>query len=164
MAVPPGIIGDGMVKVTWITTFSGTLAATAVTAGKDLTCYLTGDGFNRSVSEDAVADDRLCSVQDGEDPGRFKESLELMYVWDQQDGTPTDNVAYDTLTRGVKGFFVVRYGILFSTANAAAQKVDVIAATMGERRRMPVTKNEKLKITQKAFIPAGGVTYDLALT
>lgn len=164
MAVPPGIIGDGMVKVSWITTFSGTLTAVAANAGVDLTCYFTSDGFNRTMSQDAVADDRLCSTQSGEDPGRYKETLDLTYVWDQQNVVPTDNLAYTTLVPGVKGFLVVRYGILFSTAYVAAKKVDVIAVTAGRQQRLPVAQNEKLKIMQKMFIPADGVTYDLALT
>jgi hypothetical protein len=164
MAVPPGVIGDGMLKVSKITTFAGTLTAVAATAGKDLTCYFPADGFNRTTTEDTVQDDRLCSTQDGEEPGRYKESLEVMFVWDPQNGTPTDNEAYNAFVPGSKGFLVIRYGILFSTAYAAAQITDVIQYTAGQRKRMPVAKNEKMKISQKLFIPAGGVTYDLALT
>lgn len=164
MAVPPGVIGDGMVRVSWITSFAGTLTAAAATAGVDLTCYFTSDGFNRAMSQDSIVDDRLCTTQSGEDPGRYKETLDLTYVWDQQNITPSENLAYTTLVPGTKGFFVVRYAKLFTDAYAAAQKVDVIAATAGQRQRVAVAANEKLKTMQKMFLPAGGVTYDLALT
>jgi hypothetical protein len=52
----------------------------------------------------------------------------------------------------------------YTTAYAAANKVDVITVTPGIRQRMAVAANEKLKTGQKLFIPADGVVYDLALT
>ncbi len=165
MGVPPGVVGDGMVRLSWITTFNGTsLTAVAATAGVDLSCYMTSDGFNRQVNEQVVTDDRLCTVQSGEEPGRYMETLDLKYIWDQQNLTPSDNLAYTTLKRGTKGFLVVRYAMPFTGAFAAEQIVDVIAGTAGVQKRTPVAANEKLKTDQKLFIPSGGVVYDLELT
>ena len=165
MAVPPGIVGDGMVRVSVVTTYNGTvlLAATA-TAGVDITCYFTSDGLNRAIQQAAITDDRLCSTQSGEDPGRYNETLDVTYIWDQQNTTPTDNLAYTTLVPGAKKYLVVRYGVPYTTAYAAAQKVDVLTFTGGRQGRMAVAANEKLKIGQKLFIPADGVVYDQALT
>ena len=162
MAVPPGIIGDGMVRVVVLTAFTGTLTATAFNAGTDITCHITSDGFNRAMNQDTVNDDRLCSTQSGEEPGRFNESLDLTYVWDQQGAT--DNLAYTTLTPGSKKFLAVRYGKAFTAAGVAGDKVDVIAFGAGRQGRNAVAANEKLKISQKLFIPADGVVYDLPLT
>lgn len=165
MAVPPGIVGDGMVRISVITTYvSGTLLATTATAGTDITCYFTSDGFNRAIQQAAVTDDRLCSTQSGESPGRYNETLDIIYIWDQQNGTPTINEAYNALVPGTSKFLVVRYGLAYTAAYAAAQKVDVIAVSQGQRGRMAVAQNEKLKIGQKLFIPADGVVYDQALT
>jgi hypothetical protein len=155
-----------MVRVSVITAFTGTaLTAVAATAGDDITCYFTSDGFNRALNQAAVTDDRLCSTQSGEDPGRYNETLDVTYIWDQQNVVPAENLAYTTLVPGTRKFLVVRYAMPYTTAYAAAQKVDVIAITPGIRSRMNVAAgNEKLKPGQKLFIPAAGVTYDLALT
>jgi hypothetical protein len=165
MAVPPGVIGDGNVRVSVITTYvSGTLLAATATAGKDITCYFTSDGFNRAIQQAAVVDERLCSTQSGESPGRYNETLDITYIWDQQNGTPTNNEAYNELVPGSNKYLVVRYGLPYTTAYAAPQKVDVIAFGAGQRGRMAIAANEKLKIGQKLFIPADGVVYDQALT
>lgn len=165
MAVPPGVPADGNVRVSFITTYvPGTLLAATATAGVDLSCYFTSDGFNRGMNEAAVTDDRLCTTQSGEDPGRYNETLDVIYVYDQQNPVPTDNLAYTTLTPGTKGFLVVRYAKAYTAAYAAAQKVDVIAITCGRQLKNSPAPNEKLKVAQKLFIPADGVSTDLALT
>ena len=165
MAVPPGIVGDGMVRISVIDTYvPGTLLAATAEAGTDITCYFTSDGFNRAIQQAAVVDDRLCSTQSGESPGRYNETLDITYIWDQQNGTPTDNEAYNELVPGSAKFLVVRYALAYTAAYAATQKADVIAFGAGQRGRMPVAANEKLKIGQKLFIPADGVVYDQALT
>jgi hypothetical protein len=161
--MPPGVVGDGMLKVALITTFTPpTLAATAAIAGVDVTCEFTVDGFNRAGSEATVTDDRLCSTETGEEPGRFTPSLDTIYVWDQQNDE--DYLLYGTLKRGVKRFFVVRYAMPYTTPFAAGQTVDVIDFTAGQQMRQAVAANEKLKINQKQFIAAGGEHRDLVLT
>lgn len=165
MAVPAGVPADGNVRIAFITTYvSGTLLAATATAGVDLSCYFTADGFNRGLNEATVTDDRLCTTQSGEDPGRYSETLETIYVYDQQNAVPSSNLAYTTLPRGTKGFIVVRYGLAYTAAWAASQKVDVIAVTAGKQMKNSPAPNEKLKISQKLFIPAGGVDTDIALT
>lgn len=165
MPVPAGVLGDGNVRVSWITTYNGTtLTAVTATAGIDVTCYFTADGFNRGINEASVTDDRLCTTQSGEDPGRWSETLDLMYVYDQQNVTPADNLAYTTLIPGAKGFFVVRYAMPYTTAYAATQKVDVVAVTLGQQNKQSPAANEKLKIAQKAFVPSGGTVKNQALT
>lgn len=163
MAVPPGVPADGSLRVGFITTFAGTLAVAGMSAEKDFSCYLTADGLNRTYNEAAATDDRLCTTQSGEDPGRYSEGLELKYVFDQQNTTPTENLAYVTLKRGVKGFLVVRYGVAFDQAWASGDVVDVIAFTAGVQQKNTPAPNEKLKVSQKLFIPAGGVTTDLVI-
>lgn len=165
MPVPPGVPADGNVRISFITTFNGTtLAATVATAGVDLSCYFTADGFNRGMNEAAVADDRLCTTQSGEDPGRYNETLDVIYVYNQQNPVPSDNLAYTTLPRGTKGFLVVRYAKAYTAAWAALDKVDVIAITAGKQLKNAPAANEKLKVSQKLFIPADGVVTDIALT
>lgn len=165
MAVPPSIPADGNLRIAWITTYvSGTLLAATLTAGKDLSCYFTTDGWNRALNEASVNDDRLCTTQSGEKPGRYSETLETMYIYDPQDLTPTTNLAYDTLLKGTNGFLVARYGLAFDAAWAAGQKVDVINVVCGQQHKMPPAANDILKVQQKQFIPPAGIVYAQALT
>lgn len=165
MAVPPSVPADGNLRIAWITTYvSGTLLAATVTSGVDLSCYFTPDGWNRALQEAAINDDRLCTTQSGEKPGRYSETLETQYIYDPQDLTPASNLAYDTLLAGTSGFLVARYGLPYTTAWVAAQKVDVIAVKCGRQHKMPPAANDVLKIMQKEFIPPDGVVYNQALT
>jgi len=162
----PGIdpvILDGAVEVRVLTTFNGTtLTAAAFTAGVDITCDLLGDGLNRSMNENAVVIDRLCSRQTGENPGSYSESVELTYAWDPQSVLTT--TAYATLVPYSTKYLAIRYGIAEGTPAVAGQKVDVVTTKPGQRQRVPVARNEESRVTQKQFIPAGGVVQDIALT
>ncbi len=157
------VVSDGAVEVRVLTTYTpGTLTATNFTAGVDITCDLLGDGLSRSTSENAVVIDRLCFKQTGEAPGSFTEEVTLTYAWNPQDTNTA--TAYGTLTPGSEKYLAIRYGKAHGTTAAAGDKVDVIKVNPGQRQRVPVARNEELRVTQKMFIPAGGTTYDLALT
>lgn len=165
MAVPPGVPADGNLRIAFITTYvPGTLLAAVVTAGVDLSCYFTADGFNRGLNEQTLTDDRLCTTQSGEDPGRYNETLDIIGVYDQQNQTPSENLLYTTLPRGTKGFVVARYAVPYTQVWAADDIVDVIAVTAGKQMKNSPAANEKLKISQKLFIPADGVVTDQVLT
>jgi hypothetical protein len=165
MAVPPSVPADGNLRISWITTYvPGTLLAATATAGVDLSCYFTADGFTRALNEAAITDERLCTTQSGERPGRYSETLETMYVYDPQDATPSNNLAFDTLVPGATGFIVARYGFAYTAAYAATQKVDVIQVTCGRQQKQAAAANDVLKIGQKLFIPSGGIVYGQALT
>lgn len=162
MAGVDPVVLDGSVEIRVLNTFAGTLTVAAWTAGVDITCDLLGDGLNRSMNENAVTIDRLCSRQTGEAPGSFSEGVDLTYAWDPQSVLTT--TAYATLVPYSEKFLAVRYGIPHGTAGAAGQKVDVIQTKPGRRQRVPVARNEESRVTQKQFIPADGVKYDIALT
>lgn len=168
----PGVaetVMDGMIEVrvlnTWSAPASGaeaTLAATAFTAGTDITCDLLGDGLSRTTNENAVVIDRLCMEQTGEAPGSYSEEVNLTYAWNPQDDN-TDT-AYGVLTPGSSKTLAIRYGVPHGTAAAAGQKVDIIQVRPGQQVRVPVARNEESRVTQKQFIPAGGTFKDVALT
>lgn len=162
MALPKSVPADGNLKVVWVPTISNAAAPTVaeVTGGTaiDISCYLTPDGFTTGGDEAVVTDDRLCSTQSFEQPGRFSDTLDVIYVW----GDATDNVAYTTLTRLAKGFIVARWAKPYATALAAADKIDVYPATCGKQNKMPPEANSVLKCGQKLFI-TGAVSRDVAV-
>ncbi len=166
MSQPIANLADGFLKVLWVPALTSTTAPTATqltaVGTVDLSCYLTADGFSPGTDEQSITDDRLCSTQTYEQPGRYSDSLEIMYVFRAQDPSAADNKAYSTLARGVAGFVVVRWGLDYSTAIIAAQRVDVMPATCGIQKKQPPEANSVLKISQKIFI-TGSVQRNVAV-
>lgn len=157
------VVSDGQLMVRALTTFTGPgLTATAFTAGSDITCDLLGDGLSRDTSENAVTIDRLCHKQVGESPGSSLESVELTYAWNPQDANTA--TAYGVLAPGSVKFLAIRYGVPHATAGASGQKVDIIKVICGEQRRVPVARNEEMRVVQKMFVQPGGTSRDVALT
>lgn len=164
MSALDGVPADGNLKVLWVPAIDNTEAPTVAeltaTGVVDLSCLITADGFNRAVNETAINDQRLCHTQDGEAPGRSSETLDLTYAFDPQSTSVTDNAAYVTLKQGTKGHVVARYGMPWDEEIAADQVVDVIRGTAGRQAKQAIAANDILKVNQKIFIPAGGVTPD----
>lgn len=153
MPNPTSIPADGNVKVAFCTTLSAPNApvVTQVTAGTDVTTYLTGSGLAYSTEQAPIDDTRLSDTDETERPGRTRVGLELTYVYQAQ-GSPTDNDAYDDLAEDATGFIVIRFGPAHTTAFAAAQVVDVIPVICGVQRKMPPEANSTLKVMQKLFV------------
>lgn len=167
MSALDGVPADGNLKVLWVPAIDDveqpTVAELTASGVVDISCLLTADGFNRAVNETPINDQRLCHTQDGEAPGRNSETLDLIYAFDPQSTDVADNGAYVTLKQGTKGYVVARYGMPWDDALAAAQVVDVIRGTAGRQAKQAIAANDILKVAQKIFIPAGGVTPDAVI-
>lgn len=156
MTAPISILGDGNVKVSWVTTITNQ-AAPAITelnatSSVDLSCYLTADGLTTGSDEQGVTDDRLCSTQTYEKPGRFSDTLELMYVYQPQVPAAADNKAFFTLVQLTSGFIVIRWGKAYTSAYAAADRVNIYPSQCGVQREQPPEANSVLKIAQKIWV------------
>lgn len=154
--IPGSIIADGAMRFDWVPAIVDPLnpklteinAAGAV----PLSCYFTG--VNLGTEEASITDDRVCSRETFEAPGRVQDSLEPTYVYDPQNLTPSENLAYTTLKGRTKGFMVARWGVDFEDPFAVGQFVDVYPVTCGVQRKLPGEANSTLKATQKMFIRA----------
>lgn len=164
MAAPVATPADGAVKVVFVPTIANTAAPTVaeVTAvsAVDLSLYLTSDGWTPGADETTVSDDRLGDTQNYERPGSSSRSLTVKYV--ENPTSATDNKASTTLTERTTGFFVVRRGIIHTTALAAGDKVQVWPVQMGVKDWQPPERNSVLRISQKAFV-TGAVLDDIAI-
>lgn len=123
-----------------------------VTAGTvvDLSCYLTGEGFSPSVTENTSEDTRLCTKQIFENPGDFVEGLELSYVFNNLD--EDEDEARINLTAGVDKFIVARYGIDPEDSISTGDIVDVFSFRAGKQRKNTPGRNSVHTITQKLFL------------
>jgi hypothetical protein len=157
VTVPEGVVSDGTVKVVWVPALAdpSTPTLTEVTAGTalDLSCFLTADGLTPGGDEQVITDERLCSKQTFEQPGRHTDTLSLKYVYDQQAApSAADNEAFETLKHLTEGYIVERWGLDYDTDFAVGQIVDVKPVTCGKQMKLPPEANSKHKIDQRMFI------------
>lgn len=138
---PTGVKTQGNVKVQFVITMANIAAPTntEVTAGTalDVSCYLLADGFARSVTTNkGNAPRRLCTKKQFEQFGSTTYSIaDLHYIMDPQGAAASTGVkAWEKLTPGQAGYFVVRLGIdPVVTDWAVGQFVEVWPVTLGER-------------------------------
>jgi hypothetical protein len=153
---PTSVPADGYVAVLWVPSIPDPEfpLQSELNAGSvvDLSCYIVGGGFANSVDEAVINDTRLCSRQDFDRPGKFKQSLSLTYVFNPT--SPSNDEARITLTYLTTGYIVVRYGVPFDDPWAVGDIVDIYPAQAGKPVKTPSEENSVLKIMQKIFITA----------
>ena len=157
MAEIPSTPADGNEKVLLVPAIADPSAPTVgelTGAGVvDISCYLTGDGYTPSLSEQTIADERKCSRQTYEQPGRSQFGLEVVYIDNTNaPNSATDNVAKETLVPGAAQYVVTRRGKDFEDAIATGDKVTVTPIKPGKYNEMPGEANSVLKIGQKLFV------------
>lgn len=161
MTQPASVPADGYLGVLWVPSLADpenpTAAELTAVSVVDISCYITGGGFQNGVDEQTIPDPRLCSRQTLERPGKFTHSLTLMYV--HNPAAPTDNKAYLALTYLTTGFVVARYGVPYDNAWIATNITDVYPVQCGKRFKVPTEENSVLKISQKLYI-TGSVAED----
>jgi hypothetical protein len=160
---------DGNLKVTWVPAIANPGAPTVTELNGastiDMTCYLTADGWSPGTDESVITDDRLCSTQTFEKPGRYTDTLSTTYVFRGQDtgNGVTDNKAFVALKKGTTGFYVTRWGKSYETAYIAGDIVDVIPVQLGIQSKQPPEANSVHRLTQRAFV-TNSVRRDVAVT
>ncbi|GGM27148.1 hypothetical protein GCM10011608_09940 [Micromonospora sonchi] len=152
--MPMAVTTNGTVAVRFVPAIADPAAPTVTevnaVSSVDLSCYLTGDGYNAETSENTVEDPRLCSKQIFEARGDYTDTLELTYVFNP--ASPDDDEARTTLPPGTAGFLVTRWGVDSEDAFATGDIVDVIPFESGAQRKNAPARNSVHRITQKQFI------------
>lgn len=149
-------------KVVWVPGASGiaNIAAPTVAeiaAGTDITCFLTKDGLNLGGTTNKVDQGGLCDHVDGDTVGTVKFDASLKGYRDNAAG---GDDYWDLGVWGSAGHLVVRRGILFGTAFAAAQKVEVYKGQLGQK--VPATS--AANTNQTADIPLAVAAANLDAT
>lgn len=142
------IVGDGMVKVVWVTSISNTSAPTTaeLNAGVDLTSWITPDGHNWATSEAEVDNSALNSVDDTRLPGRRADDVSETFKHQGDGAAP-----WTTFANKPAGYLVERTSLAYATAFATGQKLRILPATAGNRNKMPRTPNEVEKFSVKFY-------------
>lgn len=153
MADIPAVPADAHVYVgiaTAIGDINAPSIATDLTSVVDISCYLTSDGFTPSLSEQTIADERLCSDATFEQPGRYQRSLDLTYIDNSNTEDPND--ARETLVPGSPLYLVVRRGKRFDVPLAEGDEVSIWPIKPGQYSELPPEANSVLKTAQKMFV------------
>ena len=155
----PSTPADGLVNTIWVPSIENIQRPTAeeINAGTDLSNYVTLGGWSCSPSQDSISDQRENSSQDYEHPGRKKISGPSIEVIDNTNTShSTQNAAMETLTEGVEGYFVRRYGKQTDETFAAEDTVNVYAVRIGMRAKMAIAANSVLRSKINFSVQAPG--------
>ncbi|MGJ9405261.1 hypothetical protein ACHABQ_02915 [Nesterenkonia aurantiaca] len=163
----PSTPSDGNVKVLLVPEIADTSAPTvAELTGEgviDISCYLTGDGLNLTSDQAAITDERLCTTQVFEKPGRKTNTAEVTYIDNTNSAYETDsNEAAETLVEGSNHHIVTRRGVSYETEIESAQKVSVWPVQAGMQRDVPAEANSVTRTMQKLFV-TGNVRQKVAV-
>src|SRR5574338_233781 len=141
MTQPASVVFDGNELVLWASAVADITAPTLAecNAGFDATCYLTGDGWNPAMTEDAVADNRLCSRLNFQKAGRRTWALPMTYTINPE--VPADDDARTTFVDGAGGYFIERPAVDHDTALAAGDYVWTWAVELGGQQLAGRTAN-----------------------
>lgn len=151
--VPESVAYDGNLRIAFVP--DGSSATSVAILGGALVDDLTYSlkAFNLSTTEETINDVRLGLKQTLTKPGKTSQSLEVQYVFGDE-----DDVAATALAEGTKGKIVLRYSIPNETAWTVGQVVDVVTVRCGKQRKDAPTENGIQTITQTLFVT--GVSAD----
>jgi hypothetical protein len=147
------IIGDGQVRVAWLTAVSNIAAPTTteLNAGTDITTRITPDGLKTDPSTAKVDTGNLASTYDTEEMGRTKYDNEVTF---KRGTAGAEDLPYSTFVKGARGYLVVRRGVTYTTAWTTGQQVEVYPTVCGERMNKATAPNEVMKFTSPMSVYA----------
>lgn len=155
MAEIPSTPYDGNVRAVLVPTVADVNAPTAaeLTAGIDISCYLTGDGLAISVDQQSITDERLCSTSTFEKRGRKTHSVDVTYIDNSNSvAHAAFNEAREALDEGSVHYLVTRRNLPYETAFAASQLVRVYPIEAGFPAEVPGEANSVTRSTSKLFV------------
>lgn len=152
----PSAPADGRIKTAIVPAIADIYAPTLdeLNAGVDISCAITLGGFTFSPSQATITDQRECTDQDFDRPGRKSTGDKSIQIIDN---TNTEyeqewNYAVTSLEEGTAGFIVRRRGLPASTPWADGQKVTVIPFVAGEKQAVAQDENTVQRSTVPFFV------------
>jgi hypothetical protein len=144
-------IFEGYTKVWWVSTIAVPNAPTTteITAGIDLTPFVSKDGVKPGTSQNMVNNATINETFDSQLVGSWGGEMELTMF---RDAVGADDDAWTACVHGTLGYVVIRRGITSGTAIAATQKVEVWPAQMHQPVVHASATNEQVRFTEKFAI------------
>lgn len=167
MADVPSTPSDGNVKTVIVTALADPAAPKLTeldaVSSKDVSCYLTPDGFALTLEQATITDERLCSTETFGQPGRKTYGLSLTGIDNTNSANETSsNALVDALVEGTQLYLVRRRGVPFDDAWATGDKVTVIPFKPGVKMDVAPEANSVIRSTWQAFV-TGQVQVEVAV-
>lgn len=159
MVLPASVPVEGTRRYIWIE--GGAADINAITlgeliAGVDVSCYITGDGWQPTGDQAFITDARACTTQDIQRFGRKTKGLAIRYVYNLNE--PTEDEARLALAEGSTGDLV---SILQKPEEDEDYEVgdwyQAWPSQLGEQMPMPAETNAVDRINQQVAV-TGKVT------
>jgi len=149
----PATVFEGQVKVVFCTAIADKTAPTdsEVTAGTDLTSFVTKDGYRPNTRFTRVDAATIAEVFDATEPGSTGADLELKFKSDDTTDTPRSTLG----TYGTAGFVVIGH---YGSAEVAGDEVTVWPVKTGMPQEANSAANE-----QQSWVCPFAVTSEPAL-
>lgn len=158
MSAQPGLVHDGMYRVSFVDTIVDPNAPTTTELDDEnaigLQCQVTPDGLKREAKDDSVDTSRLCSVFTTQRVGRttFDVELTLVRLDESQMTDPAKDAAYHTLVKGKTGYLVIRDNVKAETEWAADDEVEVYHVECGSQNKATPAANEQMTFTVSMMV------------
>ena len=146
--VPKGVMGAGALTVLFAPTVADidAITVTEATAATvvDLSCLLT-TAVELGMDHERVDTNRLCLENAIQNFGRVTfDPQPLITAYDPQAPESDVSKAYATLTSGLSGVLILRWGLKRDVAIAADQYYDAFEVTFGESSKVPPEEGAEL--------------------
>ena len=155
MSEIPSTPYDGNVRATLVPSIADVTKpkVTELTAGIDISCYLTGDGLAISVDQAVITDERLCSTSTFEKRGRKTHSVDVTYIDNTNSvAHAAFNEAREALDEGSVHYLVTRRNLPYETPEAASQIVRVYPIEAGFPAEVAGEAKSVTRSTSKLFV------------
>ena len=152
----PSIPADGNLSVIILTAMAGdapTVSEIEASTSADVSCYLTPDGFALTIDQATITDDRLCSTETFNKPGRKSYTLQLTGI-DNSNSEFEDeyNELVDILPEGAQRYAVYRRGVAYDSPYEVGQEVRVVPFQVGVRSEVPAEANSVIRSMWNCFV------------
>lgn len=159
--LPAAVPSMGTRRVVFLPTVADIEAITVaeVTAGENISCYLTrSGGWQPTADQATITDGRYCSAQDFEIPGSKTRTLMVQYTFNLNE--PTADEARLALEEGTEGILVHFLQLDQDEETfATGDWYEAVPVRMGMQNVLPVEDNAVDRIQQKAFITGEWVSF-----
>ncbi|WP_449407998.1 phage tail tube protein [Microbacterium maritypicum] len=161
LKLPAAVPSMGTRRVVFASAVANIEAITVaeVTAGENVSCYLTrANGWAPTGDQAVINDSRYCSAQDFELPGTKSRQLSVQYTFNLDE--PTEDEARLALTEGTPGYFIHFLQKDDGDATFAADDwYEAVPVLMGMQNVVQVEDNAVDRIMQRAFITGEWVSF-----
>ncbi|GIG63607.1 hypothetical protein Lfu02_79790 [Longispora fulva] len=146
------VIMDGKTRVSWLVAVANTAAPTVaeMAGGVSLETAFTPDGLDIKVTTGRKDTSNLASRRNSERVTRISYAVAGTFYRDD-----TNDIAWNLLPYGAKGFLVVREGIDRETPWASGQRVRVFPLEAGEPNPVKQTPEERWTFDTEFAVWAG---------